>query len=131
MRDIACTDNDGSPLGQDCDDADANRFPGNLEVCDEGTHDEDCDPTTFGGVDRDGDGYLDARCCNDDLMGDMNCGNDCNDVRANVNLAATEACDGVDNDCDGMIDEGVLVDGFVDADRDGRIRDRGRAGGLR
>ncbi|RLB52499.1 MAG: hypothetical protein DRJ42_14735 [Deltaproteobacteria bacterium] len=119
VRDIACLDADGTPLGQDCDDADASRFPGNREVCDDGTHDEDCDPETFGGVDRDGDGYLDARCCNDDLAGGMNCGDDCNDVRVNVNLAATEACDGVDNDCNGMIDEGVLVDGFVDADRDG------------
>ncbi len=119
VRDAACLDADGTPLGEDCDDDDANRYPGNREVCDEEGHDEDCDPETFGAVDRDSDGYLDARCCNERPDGTRACGDDCDDVRPNVNLSATEACDGVDNDCNGNIDEGVLVDGFVDADRDG------------
>lgn len=119
VRDAACTDAAGTPLGEDCDDDDANRFPGNAEVCDEGNHDEDCDAETYGLVDRDADGFFDARCCNDDGAGGMNCGNDCDDVRVNVNMAATEACDGVDNDCNGTIDEGVLVMGFADADGDG------------
>ncbi len=120
VRDATCLDADGAPLGEDCDDDDGNRFPGNAEVCDEANHDEDCDPTTFGFIDRDLDGFADARCCNDNPEGgDPFCGNDCDDTRINVNIAATEACDGVDNDCNGSFDEGVLVEGLVDADGDG------------
>ena len=120
VRDASCVDGEGMPLGADCDDADGNRFPGNPEVCDVDGHDEDCNLATFGAIDRDGDGYFDARCCNptEDGTG-QTCGLDCDDVRPNVNPAATEACDRVDNDCDGDIDEEVRVAGFVDADRDG------------
>ncbi|HJL33814.1 MAG TPA: MopE-related protein [Polyangiaceae bacterium LLY-WYZ-15_(1-7)] len=118
-RDASCTDGEGMPLGGDCDDADANRFPGNPEVCDLEGHDEDCDLATFGGRDVDGDGFFDARCCNPDGDGGETCGTDCNDVRISVNPGATEACDRLDNDCDGTIDEGVAVDGYLDEDRDG------------
>jgi len=38
--DASCIDARGMPLGNDCDDADASRFPGNLEVCDEAGHDD-------------------------------------------------------------------------------------------
>ena len=47
-------DRDGDGLrswdtgGNDCDDQDRNRFPGNQEVWDEADHDEDCDGTTHG-----------------------------------------------------------------------------------
>jgi alpha-tubulin suppressor-like RCC1 family protein len=120
VRDASCVDGEGMPLGADCDDDDANRFPGNPEVCDVDGHDEDCNLETFGAIDRDGDGYFDARCCNptEDGTG-QTCGLDCDDVRPNVSPAATEACDRVDNDCDGDIDEEVRVAGYVDADRDG------------
>lgn len=62
--------------GDDCDDADAQRFPGNVERC-EGTlagglaaadHDEDCDPCTVAGAlpdgDRDDDRFVSAGCSN-------------------------------------------------------------------
>jgi len=50
--------------GDDCDDNDRNRYPGNAEVCDAEDHDEDCDATTFGNRDVDGDGHIDALCGN-------------------------------------------------------------------
>jgi hypothetical protein len=105
--------------GDDCDDADANRFPGNVEVCDTTAHDEDCDATTFGTRDLDGDSYVDALCCNVGSSGTRQCGDDCNDARRDVHPTATEACDGFDNNCNDTIDEGVTVAGFRDADHDG------------
>jgi hypothetical protein len=51
-----------------------------------------CLPTCGSGTDNDGDGY-------DSTV-------DCDDNNAAVNPGATEVCDGIDNDCDGQIDEG-------------------------
>jgi len=48
--------------GDDCDDTSAQRYPGNLEVCDELDRDEDCDPTIFGDKDDDWDGFVDVAC---------------------------------------------------------------------
>jgi hypothetical protein len=113
----ACLDARGMPLGTDCDDAMATIYPGALEVCDAMGVDEDCDPTTRGGLDADGDEFQDARCCNGTGAGA--CGTDCNDAVRGANPDGTETCNSIDDDCDGMIDEGVLVMGFRDADGDG------------
>ena len=110
----SCVDAMGRPLGDDCADDDADRFPGNRERCDAAMHDEDCDPTTHGGVDADGDGFEDARCCNG-----TSCGDDCDDAHPSAHPGSTEVCNLVDDDCDMLVDEGVSVSGFVDADHDG------------
>ncbi|MBK7808988.1 MAG: T9SS type A sorting domain-containing protein [Saprospiraceae bacterium] len=44
---------------------------------------------------------------------------DCNDNNNTINPAATEVCDGIDNDCDGSTDEGVLTTYYADVDQDG------------
>ncbi len=56
-------------------------------------------------LDADGDGYV----------GDE----DCNDSDASVNPGALEQCDGIDNNCDGDIDEGATTTFYADADNDG------------
>jgi len=104
--------------GDDCDDSDGDRFPGNPEVCDPDGHDEDCDFATYGPRDHDGDGEDDIACCNVDGAGELHCGSDCDDFHRNVHGTATEECDGFDNDCDGETDEGVLVFGYADLDYD-------------
>ena len=58
-----------------------------------------------------------------DLDGDSWTGNeDCNDHDATIHPEADELCDGVDNDCNGSIDEGTPSDAatwYLDADGDG------------
>ncbi|MEW5849735.1 MAG: FG-GAP-like repeat-containing protein [Myxococcota bacterium] len=71
-----------------------------------------------GGLDVDGGvfprdaGQLDAAgSCDDDSDGErgMGCGgSDCADEDPRVNSNAVEVCDGVDNDCDGVVDQGPL-----------------------
>lgn len=64
-------------------------------------------------IDYDGDGYVEA---------ENECGiqgGDCDDTDPDVNPSATEICDGIDNNCDGNIDEGVTSTFYADADVDG------------
>ncbi len=61
--------------------------------------------TGEGLVDNDGDGFL--------------AGEDCNDSDASVRPGVPEVCDGIDNDCDGAVDDGIDSVWYADADSDG------------
>lgn len=81
--------------GDDCDDRDANRYPGRQEVCDLAGHDEDCDPSTYGLRDRDGDTENDIRCCNREANGTLHCGSDYDDNNSAIRVGSM-ICDGAD-----------------------------------
>ena len=109
-------DLDGACSEVDCDDLDPARYPGATERCDH--VDQDCDPATLG-ADGDGDTYPSTECCNPQLDGSLLCGGDCDDTRATVNPTAVEACNGVDDDCIGTIDDGLPTSSYYpDCDGD-------------
>ena len=129
---------DGLPgnSDDDCDDTNADVFPGADEVCN--GVDDDCDALADGlddgylGDDADADGDPAPDCggadCDDfdpavetlDVDGDgsTTCAGDCADLDPYAHPAATEACDGADTDCDGLVD-GDDPDLVADADGDG------------
>lgn len=118
--DRACLDENDQPLGDDCDDANALRYPGNTEVCDGEGFDEDCDPRTFGSKDDDGDRSVDATCFNLDDVGVRFGGLDCDDNNLSIHGRQLELCDGIDNDCDAIVDEyPTEVAWYLDSDGDG------------
>jgi hypothetical protein len=119
--------------GSDCNDTDSAVHPGAEEVCN--LVDDDCDdlvddvgaPVAWY-QDTDADGYGDDvfEVEDDCAPGDdwVLLGGDCDDSRADVSPAATEACDGYDDNCDGLLDdEDPTVIGaeqrWIDLDQDG------------
>jgi hypothetical protein len=99
-------DGDGHGIATDCNDNEASIYPGAAEIPYDGI-DQDCDGSDL--VDVDGDGYDAVRAG----------GDDCDDNNPNIHPGAEEVCDGVDNDCDGQIDEGVKTTYYEDSDSDG------------
>ncbi len=113
--------------GGDCDDATATTHPGAAEVCD--GVDNDCNGDIDEGAftayyrDDDGDGYgVDGDTqdlCAPDGAYTATQGGDCDDATATTNPGAAEVCDGVDNDCNGDIDENLpLTTYYRDDDGD-------------
>jgi MYXO-CTERM domain-containing protein len=117
--------------GGDCDDSVATTFPGAPEICDgvdndcDGTTDESGTNATTWYADSDSDGYGDSSSST------VSCAQpsahvadsaDCDDSSAAVNPAALETCNGIDDDCDGIIDEDDATDAttwYADTDGDG------------
>jgi hypothetical protein len=75
--------------------------------------------------DKDGDGYAGAtkQSCTEPEGGNWSTTKipegDCDDQTASVNPGATEVCNGIDDNCNGDIDEGVTTTYYEDADGDG------------
>jgi hypothetical protein len=123
----ACTAPSGfAASSDDCNDACAACFPGNAEVCD--GNDNNCNSTVDEGVrttfyrDADGDGYGLAsstmQACSAP-SGYVSMSGDCNDSCATCHPGRTEVCDGNDNNCNSMVDEGVRTTFYRDNDADG------------
>ena len=110
----------------DCDDNNKNIKPGAVEVCD--NLDNNCNGTVDEGLksvyyrDADGDGFGNARdsvvSCTP-LLGYVANNKDCNDTIDKIKPDATEICDGLDNNCDGQIDETGKTVFYQDLDGDG------------
>ena len=115
-------------LEGDCDDSDLAIFPTAHEFCN--SIDNDCngliDDNPYNGTnyypDLDSDGYGDANgliaSCSV-LSGYVTNSDDCNDTEVLAWTGRTETCDYVDNDCNGLIDDGALIAYYEDSDLDG------------
>ncbi|MBK8053945.1 MAG: hypothetical protein IPK35_11915 [Saprospiraceae bacterium] len=100
----------------DCNDNDTQVYPGAPENCND--KDYNCDGNINGALpppstwyqDSDGDGFGNSAvsivaCAMP--SGYVANSSDCNDNNNQIKPGATEVCDNIDNDCDGMIDEGI------------------------
>ena len=130
---LACNpDKDGDGYGkhEDCNDAAAGVYPTADETCNgvdddcDGEIDEDAtDAQTWyrdGDQDGQGDPLEEVWAC-EAPEGYVSSAEDCDDTEPTVSLGGTEVCDGLDNDCDGEVDEDAedALPWYLDADGDG------------
>ncbi len=111
---------DGAAVGTDCVDQNAAIHPGAAESCN--SYDEDCSGVCDQAFDQDGDGIsscgtqtadeipLGGYCtiledCNEDT-GDCDRLYDCNDSNSDISPLVSEVCNGIDDNCNGLIDDG-------------------------
>jgi hypothetical protein len=110
----------------DCNDARSDVHPGHAELCD--GVDNNCNSQVDEGVqqvfyrDADGDGHgnpaATTMACSVP-SGYVTSNDDCNDARSDVHPGHAELCDGIDNNCNSQIDEGVQSTFYRDGDGDG------------
>ena len=115
-------DGDGYAACEECDDTKTGVNPGAVEVCDDADLDEDCNGTaddadtsldgstastwyadgdgdTFGDATDPGSAYCDAPA------GFVADATDCDDAEGTVHPAASEVCNGFDDNCDTLVDD--------------------------
>ncbi len=127
-------DNDGFTWDVDCHDGLAHVYPGAPELCNGA--DDDCDgeideagdlaesaPTFYADVDGDGagDAATAIRACSRPDGYAVDSG-DCDDTDNEIGRGGQETCNGIDDDCDGEIDEGhgpATHAWYLDVDGDG------------
>ena len=125
-------DGDGYAACDDCNDGDPLVHPDRVELCD--NVDWNCDGDTELGAptaldwyfDLDGDGFgaeaTALRGCSKPggvVVDLIHTGGDCDDYAADVNPGEYERCDGVDEDCSGVADDGAVDAPYWFADADG------------
>ena len=125
--DLGVSTCDGAPVGYvtdwtDCDDSNPAVSPAGDEVCN--NIDDNCNSLVDDGLDftsyyadADGDTYGDnevsVSTCDGPPSGYVGDNTDCNDAVATANPAGTEVCNGIDDNCNGSIDENILVAGAI------------------
>lgn len=123
-------DNDGFYSYEDCDDNDENINPIASEICN--GKDSDCNGLIDDGLsiftyflDADNDNFGDVNFSLDTCLtippkGYVSNSDDCIDSDILINPNSSEVCDGIDNDCNGEIDEDLPIFSYYwDSDADG------------